>query len=67
MNKKQILNEEFLKSIESEYVFSDKPLKRIKSEDKGENIKLKLENLKKKNILNRKLRFKKKCKTNSFW
>ena len=48
MNKKQILNEEFLKSIESEYVFSDKPLKRIKSEDKGENIKLKLENLKKK-------------------
>ena len=48
MNKKQILNEEFLKSIESKYVFSDKPLKRIKSEDKGENIKLKLENLKKK-------------------
>ena len=48
MNKKQILNEEFLKSIESEYVFSDKPLKRIKSENKGENIKLKLENLKKK-------------------
>ena len=48
MNKKQILNEEFLKSIESKYVFSDKPLKRIKSVDNSENIKLKLENLKKK-------------------
>ncbi len=48
MNKKQILNEEFLKSIESKYVFSNKPLKRIKSEENKENIKLKLENLKEK-------------------
>ena len=48
MNKKQILNEEILKSIESNYVFSDKPINRFKTLTSVENIKLKLENLKKK-------------------
>jgi len=48
MNKKQILNEEILKSIESNYVFSDKPINRFKKLTSAENIKLKLENLKKK-------------------
>jgi len=48
MNKKQILNEEFLKSIESEYVFSNKPVNRLKPELNEQDIKSQLENLKKK-------------------
>lgn len=48
MNKKQILNEEFLKSIESEYVFSNKPINRLKPELNEQDIKSQLENLKKK-------------------
>ena len=48
MNKKQILNEEFLKSIESEYVFSNKPINRLKPELNEQDIKSRLENLKKK-------------------
>ena len=48
MNKKQILNEEFLKSIESEYVFSNKPINRLKPELNEQDIESQLENLKKK-------------------
>ena len=48
MNKKQILNEEFLKSIESEFVFSNKPINRLKPELNEQDIKSQLENLKKK-------------------
>ena len=48
MIKKQILNEEILKSIESNYVFSNKPINRFKKSANPENIKLQLENLKKK-------------------
>ena len=48
MIKKQILNEEILKSIESNYVFSKVPINRIVNINKVENIKLQLENLKNK-------------------
>ena len=48
MIKKQILNEEILKSIESNYVFSNEPINRFKKSADPENIKLQLENLKKK-------------------
>ena len=48
MIKKQILNEEILKSIESNYVFSNEPINRLKKSVDPENIKLQLENLKKK-------------------
>ena len=48
MIKKQILNEEILKSIESSYVFSNEPINRFKKSVDPENIKLQLENLKKK-------------------
>ena len=48
MIKKQILNEEILKSIESSYVFSNEPINRFKKSADPENIKLQLENLKKK-------------------
>jgi hypothetical protein len=55
MIKKQILNEEILKSIESNYIFSNKPINRFKKTNNLEEIKLQLENLKKKNINNRQL------------
>jgi len=48
MIKKQILNEEILKSIESNYIFSNKPINRFKKTNNLEEIKLQLENLKKK-------------------
>ena len=48
MIKKQILNEEILKSIESNYVYSNDPINRFKKLNKPEDIKLQLENLKKK-------------------
>ena len=48
MNKKQILNQEFLKSIESKYVFSNIPINRIKNETDEKDIKVQLENLKNK-------------------
>ena len=48
MIKKQILNEEILKSIESNYVYSNEPINRFKKLNKPEDIKLQLENLKKK-------------------
>ena len=48
MNKKQILNLEFLKSIESKYVFSNIPINRIKNETDEKDIKVQLENLKNK-------------------
>tara|TARA_B100000902_G_C27257491_1_gene888721 strand:+ start:384 stop:1076 length:693 start_codon:yes stop_codon:yes gene_type:complete len=46
MNKKQILDQEFLKSIESKYVFSNIPINRIKNESDEKDIKVQLENLK---------------------
>jgi len=48
MIKKQIINEEILKSIESNYVYSNEPINRFKKLNKPEDIKLQLENLKKK-------------------
>ena len=48
MIKKQILNEEILKSIESNYVYSNEPINRFKKLNEPENIKLQLENLKNK-------------------
>ena len=48
MIKKQILNEEILKSIESNYIYSNEPINRFKKLNKPEDIKLQLENLKKK-------------------
>ena len=48
MIKKQIINEEILKSIESNYVYSNDPINRLKKLNKPEDIKLQLENLKKK-------------------
>ena len=48
MIKKQIINEEILKSIESNYVYSNDPINRFKKLNKPEDIKLQLENLKKK-------------------
>ena len=46
MIKKQILNEEILKSIESNYVYSNEPINRFKKTNDLEEIKLQLENLK---------------------
>ncbi len=46
MNKKIILNDEFLKSIESNYVFSNSPINRFKNQLKKVNLKEGLENLK---------------------
>jgi len=46
MNNK-VLNDEFLKSIDSNYEFSDKPIRRIKKSQQPGEIKLQLENLKK--------------------
>ena len=48
MVKKQIINEEILKSIESNYVYSNEPINRFKKLNEPENIKLQLENLKNK-------------------
>jgi len=48
MIKKQIINEEILKSIESNYVYSNEPINRFKKLTEPENIKLQLENLKNK-------------------
>ena len=48
MIKKQIINEEILKSIESNYVYNNEPINRFKNENEPENIKLQLENLKNK-------------------
>jgi DNA polymerase len=48
MIKKQIINEEILKSIESNYVYSNDPINRLKKLNKPVDIKLQLENLKKK-------------------
>ena len=48
MIKKQIINEEILKSIESNYVYNNDPINRFKKLNKPEDIKLQLENLKKK-------------------
>ena len=46
MNNK-VLNDEFLKSIDSNYEFSNKPIRRIKKSQQPGEIKLQLENLKK--------------------
>ena len=48
MIKKQIINEEILKSIESNYVYNNEPINRFKKLNEPENIKLQLENLKNK-------------------
>ncbi len=48
MSKKQILNEEFLKSIESEYVYSNIPINRLKHETNNTNIRAELEKLRNK-------------------
>ena len=48
MIKKQIINEEILKSIESSYVYNNEPINRFKKLNQPENIKLQLENLKNK-------------------
>ena len=47
MNNKEVLNDEFLKSIESNYEFSNKPINRIKTSIQPNQTKLLLENLKK--------------------
>ena len=51
MIKKQIINEEILKSIESNYVYNNEPINRFKKVNEPENIKLQLENLKNKILL----------------
>ena len=48
MIKKQILNEEILKSIESNYIYSNEPINRFKKLNEPGDIKLQLENLKNK-------------------
>ena len=48
MIKKQIINEEILKSIDSNYVYNNEPINRFKKLNELENIKLQLENLKNK-------------------
>ncbi len=44
----EVLNDEFLKSIDSNYEFSNKPIRRLKKSQQSGEIKLQLENLKKK-------------------
>ena len=44
----EVLNDEFLKSIDSNYEFSNKPIRRLKKSQQPGEIKLQLENLKKK-------------------
>ena len=51
MIKKQILNEEILKSIESNYIYNNEPINRFKKLNEPEDIKLQLENLKNKILL----------------
>ncbi len=51
MIKKQIINDEILKSIDSNYVYNNEPINRFKNENEPENIKLQLENLKNKILL----------------
>ena len=48
MIKKQIINEEILKSIESNYVYNNEPINRFNKLNEPKNIKLQLENLKNK-------------------
>ncbi len=48
MIKKQIINEEILKSIESNYVFSKESINRIGNINEAKNIKLQLEKLRNK-------------------
>ena len=48
MIKKQIINEEILKSIESNYIYNNEPINRFNKLNEPENIKLQLENLKNK-------------------
>ena len=48
MIKKQIINEEILKSIDSNYVYYNEPINRFKKLNEPENVKLQLENLKNK-------------------
>ena len=48
MIKKQIINEEILKSIESNYVYNNEPINRFKKANEPKNIELQLENLKNK-------------------
>ena len=43
----EVLNDEFLKSIDSNYEFSNKPIRRLKKSQQSGEIKLQLENLKK--------------------
>ena len=43
----EVLNDEFLKSIDSNYEFSNKPIRRLKKAQQPSEIKLQLENLKK--------------------
>ena len=43
----EVLNDEFLKSIDSNYEFSNKPIRRLKKSQQPDEIKLQLENLKK--------------------
>ena len=43
----EVLNDEFLKSIDSNYEFSNKPIRRLKNSQQSGEIKLQLENLKK--------------------
>ena len=43
----EVLNDEFLKSIDSNYEFSNKPIRRLKKSQQPGEIKLQLENLKK--------------------
>ena len=57
MIKKQILNEEILKSIESNYIYSNEPINRFKKLNEPDDIKLQLENLKKKMLLLKSLKF----------
>ena len=45
----EVLNDEFLKSIDSNYEFSNKPIRRLKKSQQPGEIKLQLENLKKQN------------------
>ena len=44
----EVLNDEFLKSIDSNYEFSNKPIRRLKKSQQPGEIRLQLENLKKK-------------------
>ena len=64
MIKKQIINDEILKSIDSNYVYNNEPINRFKKINEPENIKLQLENLKNKISLVDNCDLKKKCQKN---